>query len=231
MPGRLWQPSAIRAALRSCAALGRGRGCRRRRRGTRGRARRRRRSHRPRRWLRGAGGPIYARGAEARYRGVAGRGGGRSRVRRSRMGRLCGRTGRYFGVYGKLGERKGSFALLAAMHRLKQAGLDVGLVALAHGPPDGAKRFRAQAHGTRPCRPRPPNPVPSPLAGARIPARLPGGLLPRAGLPDRSFTRRSIPREVLLCGTCLVASTEVDPEASRAMNGCPTATDASRSKT
>src|SRR5207302_7793525 len=27
----------------------------------------------------------------------------------------------YFGVYGKLGERKGSFALLAVMHRLKAA--------------------------------------------------------------------------------------------------------------
>src|SRR5258708_31753971 len=51
----------------------------------------------------------------------------------------------YFGVYGKLGETKGSFALLAAMQRLKNAGLDVGLVALAHGPPAVAERFRAQA--------------------------------------------------------------------------------------
>jgi hypothetical protein len=32
-----------------------------------------------------------------------------------------------FGLYGKLGERKGSFALLAAMHRLMSAGVDVGL--------------------------------------------------------------------------------------------------------
>ena len=39
----------------------------------------------------------------------------------------------FFGVYGKLGEAKGSFALLAAMDRLKRSGIDIGLVALAHG--------------------------------------------------------------------------------------------------
>jgi len=51
----------------------------------------------------------------------------------------------YFGVYGKLGERKGSFALLEAMGRLKRAGLDVGLVALAHGGRLVEKSFRARA--------------------------------------------------------------------------------------
>ena len=39
----------------------------------------------------------------------------------------------HFGIYGKLGNNKGSFALLDAMYRLKLEGLDVGLVALAHG--------------------------------------------------------------------------------------------------
>ena len=51
----------------------------------------------------------------------------------------------YFGVYGKLGETKGSFALLAAMQRLKLAGVDVRLVALAHGKPDVQRRFRQMA--------------------------------------------------------------------------------------
>ena len=50
----------------------------------------------------------------------------------------------HFGVYGKLGERKGSFALLAAMHRLMSAGMDVGLVVLAHGGGDRAKAISAR---------------------------------------------------------------------------------------
>src|SRR6202008_2092814 len=50
----------------------------------------------------------------------------------------------YFGVYGKLGDNKGSFALLEAMQRLKQAGLNVGLVALAHGRREVEDRFRAR---------------------------------------------------------------------------------------
>jgi glycosyltransferase involved in cell wall biosynthesis len=53
--------------------------------------------------------------------------------------------GPYFGVYGKLGERKGSFSLLAALHRLKRRGLDVGVVALAHGGAAVEERFRAEA--------------------------------------------------------------------------------------
>jgi glycosyltransferase involved in cell wall biosynthesis len=91
----------------------------------------------------------------------------------------------YFGVYGKLGERKGSFTLLAAMHRLMEAGLDVGLVALAHGPPTVQNRFRAHAAKLGLFRLHPPNSVPPALAGAGVPARLSGGLLPRTGLPNR----------------------------------------------
>lgn len=51
----------------------------------------------------------------------------------------------YFGVYGKLGDSKGSFALLSVLARLKQDGVDVGLVALAHGRPPVERRFRATA--------------------------------------------------------------------------------------
>ena len=51
----------------------------------------------------------------------------------------------YFGVYGKLGETKGSFALLAAIERLKREGLAVGLVAMAHGWPALENKFRARA--------------------------------------------------------------------------------------
>jgi len=50
----------------------------------------------------------------------------------------------YFGVYGKLGANKGSFSLLAALHRLKQDGIEVGLAALAHGTPSVEREFRAK---------------------------------------------------------------------------------------
>ncbi|MBV8536699.1 MAG: glycosyltransferase, partial [Alphaproteobacteria bacterium] len=53
------------------------------------------------------------------------------------------RRGRpYVGIYGKLGEAKGSFALLEAMLRLKRRGLDVGLVAIAHGAATVEDDFR-----------------------------------------------------------------------------------------
>src|SRR5207244_1505592 len=51
----------------------------------------------------------------------------------------------YVGVYGKLGETKGSFALLSVLHQLKRNGLDVGLVALAHAGPAVERRFRERA--------------------------------------------------------------------------------------
>ncbi|HKA70247.1 MAG TPA: glycosyltransferase [Xanthobacteraceae bacterium] len=114
----------------------------------------------------------------------------------------------YFGVCGKLGGRKGSFALLAALSRLKQAGLDVGLVALAHGPPDVDRRFRTQARRLGvtdrvlqiPFLPhwRVPEFLRSCLAVCCLEQDFPIG-----------FHSPIIPREVLLCGACLVASTEV----------------------
>jgi len=114
----------------------------------------------------------------------------------------------YFGVYGKLGENKGSFALLAAMSRLKRAGLKFGLVALAHGSQAVDESFRAQARRLG-------------LAGDIL--QLP--FLPHWRVPEfvrgcvavccleQDFPIRFhtpiIAVEVLLCGTCLVGSTEI----------------------
>jgi glycosyltransferase involved in cell wall biosynthesis len=114
----------------------------------------------------------------------------------------------YFGIYGKLGENKGSFALLDAMHRLKRAGLDVGLVALAHGRPAVQTRFRERAqqldlvdHILQ---------IPF-LPHWRVPEFLRGCLAVcclEQNFPI-GFHTPIIPREVLLCGGCLVGSTEV----------------------
>ncbi len=114
----------------------------------------------------------------------------------------------YFGVYGKLGERKGSFALLAAMQRLISAGLDVGLVVLAHGGPTVQRDFRARVDelglADRVLQ------IPF-LPHWRVPEFLRGCLAVcclEQGFPI-VFHAPLIPREVLLCGTCLVGSTEV----------------------
>jgi glycosyltransferase involved in cell wall biosynthesis len=117
-------------------------------------------------------------------------------------------NGSCFGVYGKLGERKGSFALLAALHRLKQAGIDVGLIVLAHGEPPIQAAFRDRAREL-----------------GLVDRILQIPFLPHWRVPE--FLRRClavccfeqdfpiavhapiIPREVLMSGTCLVGSTEV----------------------
>src|SRR5262245_14097416 len=114
----------------------------------------------------------------------------------------------HFGVYGKLGERKGSFSLLGAMHRLKRSGRDIGLVVLAQGAPGVQEQFRRQA---------------SELGLTDRILQLP--FIPHWRVPE--FLRRClavccleqdfpigihspiIPREVLMSGTCLVGSTEV----------------------
>ena len=114
----------------------------------------------------------------------------------------------YFGIYGKLGKNKGSFALLAALDRLRRDGIDAGLVALAHGRRSVEQEFRAQAQD---------------LGLAERVLQIP--FLPHWRVPDflRSciavccleqnfpigFHSPIIPREVLLCGACLVGSTEV----------------------
>jgi glycosyltransferase involved in cell wall biosynthesis len=114
----------------------------------------------------------------------------------------------YFGVYGKLGESKGSFSLLAAMQRLKQAGLEVGLVALAHGPAAVEERFRTQARefglADRILQ------LPF-LPHWRVPEFIRGCLAVCCLEQDFPIAFRTpiVLREVLLCGTCLVAATEV----------------------
>jgi glycosyltransferase involved in cell wall biosynthesis len=114
----------------------------------------------------------------------------------------------FFGIYGKLGETKGSFALLAAMARLKAEGVKVGLLAMAHGWPALEQKFRARAME---------------LGIADRLLQIP--FLPHWRVPEflRSclavccleqdfpivFHTPVIAREVLTCGQCLVASTEV----------------------
>ena len=114
----------------------------------------------------------------------------------------------YFGVCGKLGKNKGSFALLHALEKLKRNGVDVGLVALAHGRPEVEQEFRRRV-----CE----------LDLADRVLQLP--FLPHWRVPEflRSclavccleqdfpiaFHTPIIPLEVLLCGKCLVGSTEI----------------------
>ncbi len=114
----------------------------------------------------------------------------------------------FIGVYGKLGVRKGSFALLAALRQLADAGLDVGLVALAHGTPEVEAAFRARVHelglADRVLQ------IPF-LPHWRVPEFLRGCRAVCCFEQDFPIAIHSpiIPREVLLCGTCLVASTEL----------------------
>jgi glycosyltransferase involved in cell wall biosynthesis len=114
----------------------------------------------------------------------------------------------YFGIYGKLGDNKGSFALLAALHRLKLDGINTGLVALAHGRPEVERRFRERVRelglSDRVLQ------IPF-LPHWRVPEFLRGCLAVcclEQDFPIR-FHSPIIPLEVLLCGACLVASTEV----------------------
>jgi glycosyltransferase involved in cell wall biosynthesis len=114
----------------------------------------------------------------------------------------------YFGVYGKLGDNKGSFALLEAMQRLKQAGLDVGLVALAHGRPQIEGRFRTRVTelglSDRVLQ------IPF-LPHWRVPEFLRGCLAVCCLEQDFPIAAHSpiVPLEVLHSGSCLVASTEM----------------------
>ena len=114
----------------------------------------------------------------------------------------------YFGVYGKLGETKGSFALLAAMHRLKLAGVNVGLVALAHGKPDVEGKFRSMAQELGLTDRILQLPF---LPHWRVPEFLRGCLAVCCLEQDFPIRIHSpmVAREALLCGCCLVASREV----------------------
>ena len=114
----------------------------------------------------------------------------------------------YFGICGKLGESKGSSALLAALHQLKRRGVDVELMALAHGQPAAERSFRARARTLglvdRVLQ------IPF-LPHWRVPEFLRGCIAVCCLEQDFpiSFHTPMIPREVLLCGGCLVGTTEV----------------------
>jgi len=114
----------------------------------------------------------------------------------------------HFGVYGKLGDRKGSFALLAAMHRLKRSGRDVGLVVLAQGDPKVQERFRKEAGELGLADRILQLPF---IPHWRVPEFLRGCLAVCCLEQDFPIGIHSpiIPREVLMAGTCLVGSTEV----------------------
>jgi len=114
----------------------------------------------------------------------------------------------YFGVFGKLGDNKGSFALLSALHRLKRAGAQVGLVALAHGRAQVEQRFRARAEELGLVDRVLQLPF---LAHWRVPEFLRSCLAVCCLEQDFSIGINSpiIPLEVLLCGACLVGSAEV----------------------
>jgi glycosyltransferase involved in cell wall biosynthesis len=114
----------------------------------------------------------------------------------------------YFGICGKLGEAKGSFALLAALHRLTHSGRDVGLVGPVHGLPPVEDAFRARVRELglvdRVLQ------VPY-LPHWRMPEFLRSCLAVcclEQDFPIR-FHAPIVPREALLCGSCLVASTEL----------------------
>lgn len=114
----------------------------------------------------------------------------------------------YFGVYGKLGDRKGSFALLAAMHHLQRAGIDVGLVALAHGSRQVNDAFRERTRELGLVHRVLQIPF---LPHWRVPEFVRGCLAVCCLEHDFpiKFHFPIIPREILLCGACMVASTEV----------------------
>lgn len=122
-------------------------------------------------------------------------------------GGFTGRT-RHFGVYGKLGDTKGSFALLDAMRRLKLEGLDIGLVALAHGRQEVEKRFRERVQELNLTDQVLQIPY---LPHWRVPEFLRGCLAVCCLEQDFpiGFHSPIVPLEVLLCGACLVGSTEV----------------------
>lgn len=114
----------------------------------------------------------------------------------------------YFGVYGKLGPKKGTSALLRALARVKSGGLAFGLLLMAHPRPRNPHDYWGEAEA---------------LGLADDIVQIP--FLPHWRVPE--FIRRClavccleqdfpigfhtpiIAREVLACGGCLVGSAEI----------------------
>ncbi len=127
----------------------------------------------------------------------------------------------YFGVFGKLGDKKGTYSMLRALAQLVQSGRDAGLLVMGHEKPRVSGRFREMV---------------SSLSLERHVVQIP--FIPNWRVPE--FIRRClavccleqdfpitfhapiIPREVLCCGGCLVGSTEVIqklPQSNRMIHG------------
>ncbi len=127
----------------------------------------------------------------------------------------------YFGVYGKLGEKKGTYSLLRALAQLVQSGRDAGLLVMGHEKPRVSGRFREMV---------------SSLSLERHVVQIP--FIPNWRVPEFirhclavccleqdfpiTFHAPIIPREVLCSGGCLVGSTEVIqklPRSDRMIHG------------
>jgi glycosyltransferase involved in cell wall biosynthesis len=114
----------------------------------------------------------------------------------------------YFGVYGKLGLAKGTFALLKALKKLTDRGLPVGLLVMAHDGPMVQNTFRKFVADNglqeRVCQ------LPF-LPHWRVPEfirRCVAVCCLEQDFPIK-FHTPVVAREVLTCGGCLVGSTEV----------------------
>jgi glycosyltransferase involved in cell wall biosynthesis len=114
----------------------------------------------------------------------------------------------YFGVYGKLGRDKGTYALLSALQNMKLGGQRVGLLVMAHERPSARNRFRelVKSHDLEdrvfqiPFLPhwRVPEFIRACVAVCCLEQEFP-----------IKFHNPVVAREVLTCGGCLVGSSEL----------------------
>lgn len=135
----------------------------------------------------------------------------------------------YLGVYGKLGERKGTAALFKAVARAKARGLPIGLLVMGHARPRSGEDYRALAEELDVSAEYVQIPF---LPNWRVPAFIRRCLAVcclEQGFPIAHHAP-IVAREVMASGACLVASTEMLrklPFAGRVVHGynCVAVTD------
>ena len=114
----------------------------------------------------------------------------------------------YIGVYGKLGEQKGSFALLNALAQARSDGADIGLVAMAHGHPHIEEKFRrsVEERGLKDHVLQIPY-----LPHWRVPSFIRSCLAVCALEQDFAITIHNpiVTMEVMSTGGCLIGATEI----------------------
>ena len=125
------------------------------------------------------------------------------------------------GIYGKLGERKGTFALLDALDQIRDTGRQIGLLVMGHGRPRVENAFR-RAVSDRALADRVLQ-IPF-LPNWRVPEFIARCLAVCALEQDFPIAIHMpiVAREVLTAGGCLVASTEMLgklPDAHRLVHG------------